>query len=227
MALAFDCRFQTPFNCLVAGPTKSGKTTFTCNLLKLSGEMFTRKPDYVLLFYMINQPSYEHMLEKGLINEMIDLNSYSVNYEEIYQRVEPFKNGNGSLIIFDDSMSEIKPGLEKIFTILGHHTNCSLIYLSQNLFYNNKTFRNISLNFDYIALMRNKRDLSQIKYLAQQLCPGNTKYIIHSYYAATAKPYGHFVVDCNANSPIELRLRSEIFLTRHPDQTPYTVYLEP
>lgn len=225
--MTFDCRLQTPFNCLVAGPTKSGKTTFTCNLLKIAHEKFVKKPDYVLLFYMINQPSYDNMVEKGLINETINMNDYSLNYDEIYEKVIPYKNGNGSLIIFDDSMSDLKPGFEKVFTVLGHHTNCSLMYLSQNLFYNNKTFRNISLNFDYIVIMRNKRDLSQINYLAQQLCPGNTKYITKSYYAATEKPYTYLFVDCSANSPKELRLRSDIFPTQHPDQTPYTVYLEP
>jgi hypothetical protein len=154
------------------------------------------------------------------------MNEYEINYDEIYEKVRPYKDNGGSLIIFDDTMSDIKPGFEKIFTILGHHTNSSLIFLSQNLFYNNKTFRNISLNFDYIVIMRNNRDLSQINYLAQQLCPGNTKYITQSYYEATQEPYSYLFIDCSANSPRELRLRSNIFPIIQPDQTPYSVYLE-
>lgn len=227
MPTPFDCRLQTPFNCLIAGPTKSGKTTFTHNLLKIAGEKFVTKPDYVLLFYLINQPNYKKMMEEGLIHEMIDMNDYDVNFEEISKKVTPYAKGNGSLIIFDDSMSELKPGFERIFTVLGHHTKCSLIYISQNIFFNNKTFRNISLNFHYIVKMRNKRDLSQIKYLANQLCPGNSKYIIQSYYAATEKPYSYLFIDCSANSPAELRLRTNIFPLRNSDQTPYTVFLEP
>lgn len=231
MATAYDCRLQTPFNCLIAGPTKSGKTTFTHNLLKVAGEMFVNKPDYVLLFYLINQPSYKRMLKEGLIHEMIDMNDYNIDFQEIRKKVEPYTAGNGSLIIFDDSMSELKPGFEKIFTVLGHHTNCSLIYISQNIFFNNKTFRNISLNFGYIVKMRNKRDLSQIRYLAQQLCPGNTNFIIKAYYDATFRPYSYLFIDCTADAPIELRLRARIFpFERHDpnsDQTPYTVYLEP
>lgn len=231
MATAYDCRLQTPFNCLIAGPTKSGKTTFTHNLLKVADEMFVKKPDYVLLFYLINQPSYKRMQEEGLIHEMIDMNDYSIDFQEIRKKVEPYTTGNGSLIIFDDSMSELKPGFEKIFTVLGHHTNCSLIYISQNIFFNNKTFRNISLNFGYIVKMRNKRDLSQIRYLAQQLCPGNTNFIIKAYYDATFRPYSYLFVDCSANTPIELCLRARIFpferIDPNSDQTPYTVYLEP
>lgn len=222
--MPFDCRMKTPFNCLIAGPTKSGKTTFTCNLLKIANDKFVHKPDYVILFYMINQPNYEHMFEKGLINEMINMNDQNIDYNEIYHKVMPYKHRNGSLIIFDDSMSDIKPGFEKIFTVLGHHTNTSLIFLSQNLFYNNKTFRNISLNFDYLVIMRNKRDQSQINYLAHQLCPGNTHWIKSSYFKATALPYSYLFVDCSSTAIENICLRSNIFPIRHPNQIPLTVY---
>ncbi len=225
--MAYDCRLQTPFNCLIAGPTKSGKTTFTCNLLKVSDDMFVRKPDYVLLFYMMDQANYEHMFQKGLIHEMINLNDHNVDFNEIHQKVLPYKDRNGSLIIFDDSMSDIKPGFEKIFTILGHHTNTSLIFLSQNLFYSNKTYRNMSLNFGYLVLMPNKRDLSQIKYFAYQLCPDNPNYVKEAYYHATRKPYGYLFADCNPNSPEVLSLRTGLFPIQHPDQEPYTVYIKP
>lgn len=225
--MPYDCRLQTPFNCLVAGPSKSGKTTFTCNLLKIADDKFVRKPDYVLLFYMMNQRNYEHMFEKGLIHEMINMNDHNVDFNEIYQKVLPYKDGNGSLIIFDDSMSDIKPGFEKIFTILGHHTNTSLIFLSQNLFFRSNAFRNMSLNFDYMAIMRSKRDLSQINYLAQQLCPDNPTFIKSAYNDATEKPYSYLFVDCRSNSPGVLSLRTNIFPIRHPTQEPYTLFIKP
>jgi len=114
MARSFDCRLQTPFNLLlVTGPTKSGKTTFTCNLLKSAREMFTQKPDYVLLFYAIDQPKYRHMIAKGYIDEMINVQDYDIDFEDLQAKLEPFKNDAGSLIIFDDIMSDIKKGFEK------------------------------------------------------------------------------------------------------------------
>lgn len=220
--MPFDCRLSQPFNLLVTGPSKSGKTTFVSNLLKVSEDMFKVKPKYVILYYANTQPLYQELFKSKLINEMINFNDAEPDYQEIFNKVDPYKNDNGSLIIFDDTLSDIKPGFEKIFQVLGHHTNCSLIYLSQNLFYNSKTFRNLSLQLDYIVLMRNKRDSSQIRTLSTQLCPGNPQHITESYKEATEDPYSYLFVDCGANSRNELRLRSHIF----PHEAPYSVYLE-
>ena len=220
--MPFDCRLKTPFNLLVSGPSESGKTTFVSNLLKVGKDMFENQPDYVILYYANNQPIYQELYNLGLIHEMINFNDTEPSYNEILEKVEPYKDNNGSLIIFDDTLTDIKPGFEKIFQVLGHHTKCSLIYLSQNLFYNSKTFRNLSLQLDYIVLMRNQRDASQIRTLAIQLCPGNSEYIIEAYREATKQPFTYIFVDCNANSPSQLRLRSNIF----PHEAPYTVYPE-
>jgi uridine kinase len=224
--MPFDCRLQTPFNCLIAGPTKSGKTSFTYNLLEIAGEMFDKKPDYVCLYYMAKQPIYDEMFSNGFINEMIDLNNYEINLEYLCKKVNKHKNANGSLIIFDDTMSDIKNGFEKIFTVFGHHTNTSIIYLAQNLFYDNKIFRNMSLNFDYLVIMRNNRDLKQIRYLSHQLCPTNPSYVINSYNESIKNKYSYILIDCHSNSPNELRLRSHIFPTSGPFDQPYTVYLK-
>jgi len=184
--------------------------------------MFNKKPDYTILYYANNQPLYQEMFQSNMINEMINFNDAEPQYQEIHDKVEPYRKGNGSLIIFDDTLSDIRPGFEKIFQVLGHHTNCSLIYISQNLFYNSKTFRNLSLQLDYIVLMRNQRDASQIRSLATQLCPGNPQYIMEAYHEATQQPFSYLFVDCGANSKKELRLRSNIF----PHEAPYSVYLE-
>jgi Poxvirus A32 protein len=220
--MPFDCRLSSPFNMLVAGPSKSGKTTFVSNLLKVGEDMFVNYPDYVILYYANAQPLYEELYNMKLVNEMINFNDTEPSYQDFLEKVEPYKNGNGSLIIFDDTLSDIKPGFEKIFQVLGHHTKCSLIYISQNLFYNSKTFRNLSLQLDYIVMMRNQRDASQIRSLAFQLCPGNSDYIINAYREATKEPYSYMFIDCNANSLPQLRLRSNIF----PHEAPYTVFLE-
>ena len=220
--MPFDCRLTQPFNMLVSGPSKSGKTTFISNVMKVMDDMFHNKPKHIILYYANIQPLYNELFESKLINEMINFNDTEPTYEDIFNKVEPYKNDNGSLIIFDDTLSDIKPGFEKVFQVLGHHTNCSLIYIAQNLFYDNKTYRNVTHQLDYIILMRNQRNASQIKTLAGQLCPGNPKYIIESYRAATQVPFSYLFIDCGANSAKELRLRSHIF----PHEVPYSVYVE-
>jgi hypothetical protein len=58
--------------------------------------------------------------------------------------------------------------------------------------------------------------------LAYQLCPGSPQYIIEAYRHATQLPFSYLFIDCGANLPKELRLRSNIF----PHEAPYCVYLE-
>jgi hypothetical protein len=220
--MPYDCRLHLPFNLLVAGPSKSGKTTFVSNLLKSGKDMFDKQPDNVILYYATDQDIYDELINLGLINEKINFNDADPSYEDIMNKVAPYKDMNGSLIIFDDTLADIKPGFEKIFQVLGHHTKSSLIYLSQNLFYNSKTFRDVSLQLDYIILNRNQRDASQIRILASQLCPGNWDWIVNAYRDVTKEPFSYLFIDCNANSPPELRLRSRIF----PYEVPYTVHVQ-
>jgi len=49
--IPFDCRLTQPFNLLVYGPSKSGKTTFISNLLEVSKDMFNKKSDQIILYY--------------------------------------------------------------------------------------------------------------------------------------------------------------------------------
>ena len=44
-------RLKTPFNCIVSGASKSGKTTLVYNLLTVKNQMFTTPPEYVLFIY--------------------------------------------------------------------------------------------------------------------------------------------------------------------------------
>lgn len=221
--MPFDTRLQTPFNMLIAGPSQSGKTTFITNLLKISDEKFVKKPDFILLFYNAMQPAYDNLVNMNLLNESININEIQLTYDFISNKVSPFKNTNGSLIIFDDTLNAITKDLEEVFQVLGHHHNCSLVYLTQNLYYNNDVFRCLSIQAHYIVLMRNRRNSSQIQYLSKQICPGNIKYLMNSYKDATQYNYTYLFIDCKANSPDELRLRTNIF----PSEFPYTVFLEP
>lgn len=221
--MPYDCRLFPPFNMLVAGPSKSGKTTFVSDLLKVSEEMFAVKPDYVILYYSSDQPIYRELTSLGLINEMVNFNNIdSNNAEEVRSKVESYQNGNGSLIIFDDTLSNIKSGFEKIFQEVGHHSKCSLIYITQNLFSNRGPFRDISLQMDYIAVMKNSRNISQIKYLANQLCIGSPELVIKAYLDITQDPFSYALLDCSNKRTPELSIRSRIF----PGEEPYTVHIE-
>lgn len=220
--MPWDVRFKTPFNCLISGPSQSGKTTLTKNLLYYGPQMFTTPPRKIFLIYKFIQDIYHEMLDNNIIHEMIDINETDVNYEYLNELVKEYKNDGGSLIVFDDTMTDISNDFEQIFTNLSHHNNCSIIFLTQNLFYKEKAFRTMSLNCHYFFLMKNDRDKQQLAILAKQFCPTNTMYVIKSYEDATKNPYDYLLIDFSPSSPSTLRLRTNIF----PIQFPYTIYLE-
>jgi hypothetical protein len=218
----YDARLKTPFNCIISGASKSGKTTLVQNLLSVRDEMFTNNPDRVILFYKFMQGVYQEMLDNKLVDELVDIGSSDYNFEKIIEKVQPYKSGNGCLVIFDDSMTDITDDFEQIFTNVSHHQNCSVIFITQNLFFNNKAYRTMSLNAHYFFLMKNERDKQQIGILAKQFCPGNTTYVIQSFNEATKSPYSYLMLDFTQESPGCLKLRSHIF----PHQFPYHIYLE-
>jgi len=217
-----DARLKTPFNCIISGASKTGKTTLVNNLLSVKRTLFSDPPEYVLLIYKYNQDIYTQMRENNLISELMSIDNDNISYEKLVEKVSPFKDKHGSLIIFDDAMTELSDKFEQVFTNLSHHQNCSVIFLTQNLFYKDRAYRTMSLNAHYMFLMRNERDKQQIATLAKQFSPGNNQFVIQSYIDATTYPYSYLLLDFSPESPCVLKLRSKIF----PHEFPLTLYIE-
>lgn len=220
--MTWDIRFKTSFNCIIHGPSGSGKTTWLKKLLVLKHQLFTSPPKKVFLFFNVGQPIYEEMKSGGLIDEVIDTSQSFPSLQEITDMVRPYKDSGGSLVIFDDLLTQLNPDFEKIFCNLSHHENASVIFMTQNLFYKDKVYRTLSLNSHYFVIMKNDRDRQQISILARQACPNNSKYILTAYEDATKKPYDYLILDFRSDTPPTLRVRTNIFI----HQFPVIVYLE-
>lgn len=220
--MTFDIRFKTPFNCIISGPSGSGKTTWVKNLLKYKSLLFDKEPKYVILYYTMMQSVYTELKSEGLIDEMIHVSQSFPSVSEISQKVHKYKE-EGSLLIFDDMVTMLTADFENIFLNLSHHENASVVFMTQNLFYKDKVYRNISLNTHYFVLMKNNRDSQQISILAKQICPGNSAYIVQSYKDATQKPYSYLLLDFRPETSPSIRLRTDIFPS---DNFPPKVYLE-
>ncbi len=78
--------------------------------------------------------------------------------------------------------------VSRAFTKYVHHKSFSIILITQNLFFQGKTSRTITLNTHYIILYKNPRDSMQIMVLGRQIFPGNTKYFMECYQDATNQP---------------------------------------
>ena len=122
-----------------------------------------------------------------------------------------------NLLIIDDVMKDASSNaeVEKVFTQYVHHRNLSAIYLVQNLFFQGKASRTISLNTNYLILFKNPRDNHQVSVLARQMYPGNTKYFMESFKNATEKPHGYLLLDYKTKTPDSFRLRTDL-LSEHP-----------
>lgn len=162
------------------------------------------------------------MFQENLIHKLIDINVENPGLEQIYEMIGPYKERNGSMLIFDDILSDITRDFEQLFCNASHHMNCSIIFLTQNLFYDAKAFRTMSLNSHYIVIMKNPRDSQQVSILARQIKPDNPNFIISSFAEATKKQYSYLILDFAPNSANTIRFRNNIF----PHEYPVQVFLE-
>ncbi|KAF0138338.1 MAG: hypothetical protein FD143_3683, partial [Ignavibacteria bacterium] len=115
--------------------------------------------------------------------------------------------------IIDDLMSSAADSkrISKLFTQESHHRNLTVIFIIQNLFNQGREMRTISLNAHYLVLYKNPRDKSQIRYLANQIYPENSKFLSSVYQDATSSPHSYLVIDLHPETPEQFRILTNIF----------------
>ena len=211
-----DARLHHPSTMLICGPSNSGKTTFTKKILKHSNSLFTPyPPKFVVLVYETWQSCYDEMLQNNYIHLAIKGLSDIDYLKEIF---EENKSKTSTLLVIDDQMQNIDQNVVSIFTIYSHHYRVSCLLVTQSLFLSNKFYRTVSLNSNYIVLMKNTRDNSSVTHVGKQTHPFKTRFITDSYLDATKNPYTHLLFDLRQETPEEIRIRGNIFCD------PITVY---
>ncbi|KAL0146560.1 hypothetical protein M9458_058191 [Cirrhinus mrigala] len=187
-------------------PSGSGKTVFVKNLLCNADKMIDVKIDNIVFLYSCWQPLYDELLSLFDI-KFIEGIPKSLNDENL---LPPNKK---SIVICDDLMDEAYSNveLERAFTKYVHHKSFSIILITQNLFFQAKSSRTITLSTHYIVLYKSPRDSMQISLLGRQIYPGNGKFFMECYQDATNQPFGFLLIDFKAKTPERFRLRSGLF----------------
>ena len=194
MEVEFDTRFKHPWSMIVSGPSSSGKTVFTKQVLNKSDKQFEK----IYWFYSEWQDGYKDCPGITFVSGMPS-------------SLDAYLELNGpKAMVFDDMMMQCANSelIAQAFTQKRHHQNLSVILILQNLYCQGKVMRNVHLNTEYVVLFRNPRDKSQFGHLARQLEPKHSKALVDAYVDATSRPYSHLLVDLKPHTPDALRYRS-------------------
>jgi energy-coupling factor transporter ATP-binding protein EcfA2 len=213
-----DLTFKHPFTCLIAGPSGSGKTHLVRELLASRRSLMSPPPAAVYYYYNTWQDVYNSMEDEGLVSEFIRGTPTSAQFGE---KAGILQSRGGSLFIIDDAINNETTDLGEIFTVLSHHRNASVVFITQNLFLQNKEFRTVSLNTHYIFVMKSPRDMLQLRSFAKQMYPGDSAFAMSSYKSATKHPFSYILFDASQKTRNQLRVRSRIF----PSQQPMHVFI--
>lgn len=201
-------QLKHPFTCLISGPTQSGKTQFTLNLLKNIKKLVEPCPAKIVWCFGAEQEKVNKTIADGV-----------VVVEGLDAGVQEVDGLQPTLLILDDLMQEAGDAKEvgELFTRGSHHRNLSIIMIVQNVFHQGKIMRTASLNAHYMILFKNPRDAGQIRCLANQLFPGRSSFLVDAYKQATTPAHGYLVLDLKQSTPEKYRVLSHIL----PEQEGY------
>ena len=117
-----------------------------------------------------------------------------------------------TLIVLDDLMdSAYSTKVGELFTKGSHHRNISLVLITQNVFHQGPSSRDISLNSKYIVLFKNPRDNTQIVHLARQVYTENISSFHKTYLDVCKTPHTYLFLDLTQSINDLLRFRTKIF----------------
>lgn len=193
-------KWRHPFTCIIAGPSCSGKTEFVLKFLRNLQSLVDGKIDKIIWCCSFGS--------------MPNTNGIS-NIQFLWNLPKSFANPDMSpiLYIIDDLMADSfnDNRVSELFTKDSHHSNISVILISQNIFHQSRFSRTISLNAKYIVCFRNIRDRSQFRHLAAQVYPENSAALSDVYREVTAKPFSYLLLDFAQETDDCLRFRTNIF----------------
>jgi len=191
----YDARLKTKSTITITGPSQSGKSTLVEKIVEMKDVLFN-EPFSCVLWFCAYQPT-----------KKIDGVKYSVGLPQLND-IPPH-----ALVILDDFMSELAQSndLTKLMTKSVHHLPMTLIYITQNIFQQGKDVKTRRMNTNYLIIFKNPHDKAQVDYIGRQMYPNDTKFLSNVYTTITSKePYSYVFIDCQQDTPDEIRIRSKI-----------------
>ncbi len=207
----------------VCGPTQSGKSFWVAQLLENAQQLMEEEPSKITWY----SPHGHIPLFLQNVESKLGL-PWDQQQQEEEADSEQQQQQQHRLIILDDfaDLTKNSKELTALFTKHSHHTNTSIIQITQNLFWAGADARTRSLNVHYLVLMRQLRDQKQIRLLARQVTQREDQFrnFLDAYNDATAsRAYSYLFVSFHPRDPTELLLRTNLFPSEASQVTVYLI----
>ncbi len=154
---------------VLVGPSSSGKSFISCNLILQKDIMWLDPPQNILVCYSSWQEKYSE-LQRAFPNIRWS-SSLPTMSDLTWLTNGDVKNPVHSLILIDDKINQVAKSsvVEDIYVTWSHHKNISILINVQNLFPKGNSWRTISLNSSVFFFLNSKRDVRQISMFASQI----------------------------------------------------------
>lgn len=206
-------KFHSPSAITIAGPSQGGKTFLALQIIRNSSTMYTNPPKSILYCYGVYQSKFD-ALEKEIPNFKLHEGLPTREIIMAFKTRDDGGENDHSLIVLDDLQSSLAKSddIVNFFTRDIHHSNTSCITLMQNALHQSKYSRTISLNTNYLILMKTFRDVQQVHFLSRQMFPGNkSQRLVEAFSDATERPRGYLVINnLTMNDDADIRLATNI-----------------
>ena len=194
-----DFRLESPALLLLVAGSGAGKTYLAKQAVENRAHIFKHKFEKIIWHYSEWQQIYESLQsDHGVI---------FIEGPPTPDQYPPSESPKW--VICDDFQDQItKNNTDFVhFAIKSiHHRNLHFWLLLQTRF--PPKMKQISLQAHYVILMKQRRDLSQIRSFVLQVAPSNWRALMEAYYDATLEPHSHILFDFHPRQKDFLRIRS-------------------
>ena len=200
--LHYVTMIRQPSSVIIAGPSGSGKSVLTEQLLN-EKTICQHPPKKMVYCYDRWQPRFDPMKKHMLFYKGIPDASLLTKW---------FGRTKGGVLILDDLMAE--GGQDKqvldLFTKDSHHRNITVLYLTQDLFPPGKFSKTINRNAHYLIAFKNPRDQTGIRNVLTQAYPAEWREKLELFKRVTARPFGYLMLDLHPASDDRFRFWSHL-----------------
>ena len=194
-----DFRLESPALVLLVAGSGAGKSYLTKQAVENRKHIFKHDFEKIIWHYSEWQEMYESLQK-----------DHGVIFIEGPPTPDQYPPGETTKwVICDDFQDQITKNNSDFvqFAIKSiHHRNLHFWLLLQTLF--PPKLKQISLQAHYVILMKQRRDLSQIRTFCLQVDPVNWRSLLEAYHDATREAHSHIIFDFHPRQKDHLRVRS-------------------